>query len=62
MSKETFTVVAFRYDQHKSVLYHKCEDVSEVAKEVFLALRGYDADVVSIRRVYEKCPIPKEQT
>jgi len=52
----TFTIVAFRYDQHRSVLYKSCKDEGEAAKEVLLALHGYNADVISIRRVYQKRP------
>lgn len=55
-TKQSFTIIAFRYDQHRSVLYHKCQNEGEVAKEVILALQGYNADVISIRRVYQKRP------
>jgi len=54
--KERFTVVAFRYDQAHSVLYGTVDTVEAVRDSVERALRFQSADVISIRRVYEKRP------
>jgi len=60
--KEVYVLVAFRYDKKRSIKYETLPDEVRVAEEVFGALKLDGADVISIRRVYEKCPIPKEQT
>ena len=60
--EKKFSIVAFRYDQRRSVLYKACKTEGEVAKEVLLALHGRDADVISIRRVYKKRPTPNKKT
>ena len=54
--EERFTVVAFRYDAKRSVLYKNSPDVSEIARLVAHSLRALQADVISIRRVYEERP------
>lgn len=54
--KETFTIVAFRYDQKRSVLYQNKDDPQAIARMVLEALVDYEADVISIRRVMEKRP------
>jgi hypothetical protein len=58
----TFTIVAFRYDQKNSILYTNSEYASVIASNVEKALNELNADVISIRRVYEKRPIPQNQT
>ena len=59
---ERYTVVAFRYDQKRSVLYKNSPNVSEITRLVAHALTALQADVISIRRVYEKRPIPNKKT
>lgn len=54
----TFTIVAFRYDKKNSIHYKNSADIDDIAHQVVKALRLMDADVISIRRVYEKCPAP----
>jgi len=54
----TFIIVAFRYDEKKSVLYDNSKYPSAIANLVVHALQDLKADVISIRRVYEKCPKP----
>jgi len=57
MSKtQSWTVVAFRYNQHRSILYKSCKNNDIVCDTVGKAIE-MDADVISIRRVYEKNPI-----
>jgi len=53
---EKFTVVAFRYDDKRSILYRDTEYPSTAAKYVEDALTELKADVISIRRVMEKRP------
>ena len=53
---ETFTIVAFRYDQKRSVLYQNKDDPQAIARMVLKALIDEKADVISIRRVMEKHP------
>ena len=61
--KKTFYVmVAFRYDQKRSVMYLSIPNEELVGKWVVEALCKYDADVISIRKVYEKCPLPEKPT
>lgn len=60
--KEVFTVVAFRYDQKRSVLYRTVTNIDTVSDLIQLALRRFGADVISVRRVYSKRPIPQNQT
>jgi len=54
----TFTIVAFRYDQKNSILYRNIPIAEAVPETVGRALVDLKADVISIRRVYEKCPVP----
>ena len=49
---ETFTIVAFRYNQKNSILYHNSDDPAVIARWVLKALHIDKADVISIRRVY----------
>ena len=60
--KEKFTVVAFRYDQKRSVLYRTTYNVEDVLLNVDVALNLKNADVISIRRVYEERPTPQKKT
>ena len=60
MPKETFTIVAFRYNQKNSILYDNSTNIEKIGETVKVVLRNGKADVISIRRVYEQCPIPKE--
>ena len=53
---ETYTIVAFRYDQKNSVLYQNATSEETIAKKVIQCLKDYKADVISIRRVMEKRP------
>lgn len=53
---ETFTIVAFRYDQKNSVLYQNKVNADSIARLVIKSLEEYKADVISIRRVMEKRP------
>jgi len=57
-----YTVVAFRYDQAHSVLYETVYRYYDVAPLVDKALNERNADVISIRKVYESCPIPPKPT
>jgi len=49
---ETFTIVAFRYNQKNSVFYRNTQSTMELAAWVENAIINYKADVISIRRVY----------
>lgn len=60
MTEKTFTIVAFRYDQKNSIFYRSSENAGFVADLVAKVLYDLKADVISIRRVYDVCPIPKE--
>ena len=60
--EERFTIVAFRYDQKRSVLYENSHDIHRISVLVSKALHELQADVISIRRVYEERPIPKQKT
>jgi hypothetical protein len=62
MLNEKFTIVAFRYNKKNSVLYESCYQSWRVADLVVKALSELNADVISIRRVYEKNPIETEET
>ena len=53
---KTFTIVAFRYDQKRSILYTNSKDAAVIANDVFQALTAKKADVISIRRVMDKRP------
>ena len=53
MTKDSFTVVAFRYDKTRSVLYETVKKPEAVAVKVQHALIDLDADVISVRRVRE---------
>jgi len=55
--KPYYVVVAFRYDLHNSVMYRKAMNKDEVCKYVGDVIGRYDADVISIRKVYEMNPI-----
>lgn len=55
--KVRYTIVAFRYDQKRSVLYKNTTDAHKIGVLASHALVGLDADVISIRRVYEERPI-----
>jgi hypothetical protein len=55
-----FTVVAFRYDNKNSVVYETTESVLRVCGLVQRALCTEKADVISIRKVYDKNPIVPE--
>lgn len=52
----TFTIVAFRYDEKNSIFYKNIPNPKAIADYVEHALLDLDADVISIRRVYEKRP------
>ena len=54
--KELFTIVAFRYDQKRSVYYSNFVSPETIAKKVEKCLSALGADVISIRRVYEERP------
>ena len=60
--EERFTIVAFRYDAKRSVLYRDSPNVPTIARLVVHALTALQADVISIRRVYEKRPTPSQKT
>ena len=60
--KELFTVVAFRYDQKHSVTYATLTTPFLVGKKVELALEALKADVISVRRVYQKRPTQTNKT
>jgi hypothetical protein len=51
---EVFTIVAFRYNKARSVLYETYKRPETVASKVHHALVDLDADVISIRRVREE--------
>lgn len=53
---ETFTIVAFRYDQKNSILYTNSDNEQLIANKVVELLTMKGADVISIRRVMEKRP------
>ena len=53
---QVFTIVAFKYDQRNSILYRTTETIQGVQQLVELALKYKDADILSIRRVYECHP------
>jgi hypothetical protein len=52
--KETFTIVAFRYNKARSVLNETYKRPETIASKVHHALVDLDADVISIRRVREE--------
>jgi hypothetical protein len=52
--KHRFTIVAFRYNKARSVLYETYKRPETVASKVHHALVDLDADVISIRRVREE--------
>jgi len=54
-AKRVFVVVAFRYDKKNSVMYVTEKSPDGVAQVVYTALSVHNADVISIRRVYEEC-------
>ena len=56
-SNVTFTIVAFRYDQKRSVLYKGGLTAGGIVHYVQVALDELKADVISIRRVYTKNPL-----
>ena len=60
--KEKFTVVAFRYDQKQSVFYNNTPHEHTVGVWVERCLKERNADVISIRRVYEERPTPQKKT
>ena len=51
---EVFTIVAFRYDKPRSVLYETVKKPETIASKVQHALVDLNADVISIRRVREE--------
>ena len=53
---EKFTIVAFRYDRKRSLLYRNHSSAKTIARQVEKALDLLKADVISIRRVYEERP------
>jgi len=56
--KERFTIVAFRYNKARSVLYETVKKPETIASKVHHALKDLDADVISIRRVREEAEKP----
>lgn len=48
---ESFTIVAFRYNRARSVLYETVKKPETIASKVHHALVDLNADVISIRRV-----------
>jgi len=51
---DTYTIVAFRYNRKRSVLYRNSELIPDICDLVLTALAELDADVISIRRVRVK--------
>lgn len=51
---EVFTIVAFRYNKARSVLYETVKKPETIASKVHHALVDLNADVISIRRVREE--------
>lgn len=60
--KPFYIIVAFRYDQKNSILYRNSPNPQTIADNVFRALLMGNADVISIRKVYEICPVPEKPT
>jgi len=57
MVKTLFTIVAFRYNQKRSIMYVVAGDRMKIAQLVDKALGEDGADVISIRRIYAEHPI-----
>lgn len=60
--RPTFTIVAFRYDQKRSVLYKNTGSLNNLRDYLFEAIMKHNADAISIRRVYEKSPVTQKRT
>ena len=51
MSAEVYTIVAFRYNQKRSVLYKNTINIKVLQQHLKQAIEERGADVISIRRV-----------